>query len=143
MLFGGLCENLESIHETEDEIRHKAIQTALLSFLMNLFSSTNISPSRKTCHNNSSGLECRSGSRLCGGRCYNSTTQICYNIIPVDSCAAMGLYRVLVVATGLLHGHVSYHNGMVCKHSVAFNATTLLRTSAEAIDTQTADMYGG
>jgi hypothetical protein len=44
MLFGGLCENLESIHETEDEIRHKAIQTALLSFLMNLFSA-NISPS--------------------------------------------------------------------------------------------------
>jgi hypothetical protein len=44
MLFGGLCENLESIHETEDEIRHKGIQTALLSFLMNLFS-TNISPS--------------------------------------------------------------------------------------------------
>jgi hypothetical protein len=35
---------LESIHETdlEDEIRHKAIQTALLSFLINLFS-TNIS----------------------------------------------------------------------------------------------------
>jgi hypothetical protein len=22
MLFGGLCENLESIHETEDEISH-------------------------------------------------------------------------------------------------------------------------
>jgi hypothetical protein len=34
MLLGGLCENLESIHETEDEIRHKAIQRALLSFLM-------------------------------------------------------------------------------------------------------------
>jgi hypothetical protein len=29
MLLGGLRENLESIHETEDEIRHKAIQTAL------------------------------------------------------------------------------------------------------------------
>jgi hypothetical protein len=43
MLLGGLCENLESIHETEDEICHKAIQTALLSFLMNLFSA-NISP---------------------------------------------------------------------------------------------------
>jgi hypothetical protein len=43
MLFGGLCENLESIHETEDEIRHKAIQAALLSFLANLFSA-NISP---------------------------------------------------------------------------------------------------
>jgi hypothetical protein len=33
MLLGGLCENLESIHETEDEICHKGIQTALLSFL--------------------------------------------------------------------------------------------------------------
>jgi hypothetical protein len=43
MLFGGLCENLESVHETEDKICHKAIQTALLSFLLNLFSG-NISP---------------------------------------------------------------------------------------------------
>jgi hypothetical protein len=25
MLLGGVCENLESVHETEDEIRHKAI----------------------------------------------------------------------------------------------------------------------
>jgi hypothetical protein len=31
MLLGGLCENLESIHETEDEIH----DTALLSLLMN------------------------------------------------------------------------------------------------------------
>jgi hypothetical protein len=30
---GGLCENFESIHETDNEIRHKAIQTAL-SFLI-------------------------------------------------------------------------------------------------------------
>jgi hypothetical protein len=36
MLLGGLCENLEFTHETEDEIRHKAIRTAHLSFLMNL-----------------------------------------------------------------------------------------------------------
>jgi hypothetical protein len=46
MSLGKLCENLESIHvhETEDEICHKAVQTALPSFLMNLFSA-NISPS--------------------------------------------------------------------------------------------------
>jgi hypothetical protein len=43
MLLEGLRENLESIHETEDEICQKAIQTALLSFLMNLFND-NISP---------------------------------------------------------------------------------------------------
>jgi hypothetical protein len=29
MLFEALCENLESIHETEERIRHKEIQTAL------------------------------------------------------------------------------------------------------------------
>jgi hypothetical protein len=31
---------LQSIRETEDEIRHRAIQAALLSFLMNLFSAS-------------------------------------------------------------------------------------------------------
>jgi hypothetical protein len=46
MLLGGLCENLESLHETKNKICHKVIQTALLSFLVNLLSAT-ISPSTK------------------------------------------------------------------------------------------------
>jgi hypothetical protein len=41
MLLVESCEKFIHVHETEDEIRHKAIQTALLSFF--LFSA-NISP---------------------------------------------------------------------------------------------------
>jgi hypothetical protein len=43
MLLGGLCENLESIHETEDEICHKNADSS--SFILVNFFRGNISPS--------------------------------------------------------------------------------------------------